>query len=106
MNPYAGAGFYQPSHHDERRRLAHIIRLRFEAQTPYCKGATREVTTVTLEYMLEQLLLLVSVHALGRFQNTGIDVIRIQRLNQRLHILGEAAAAVSATSSAEHTLNH
>ena len=81
--------------HRERRRLAHVVGARLEGQPPYREGAAVKVGAEVLLDALDDEPFLAHVDVVGRAQQREVEVMLGGAMDQRLHVLGKARAAVA-----------
>ena len=98
--------FKQFADHNQCRRLAHVVSLRFERQSPHGDGlALQALAFEGPLQLLEEDALLSLVDALHSLQHLhGVSVL-VGRLDECFHVLGEAAAAISAAGIEELAAN-
>ncbi len=84
----------QPLDDRNRRRLAHVVGARLERQPPHRDRPARQIAEVLLD-LVDQPLLLQVVDVFDRAQNLEVVALVGGRLQQRLRVLGKAAAAVA-----------
>ena len=76
----------------ERRRFAHVVRVRLEGETPDRDTLALHVRQAARD-LLEQAMLLRVVRRLNGVEHTQGDVVGLRRANERLHVLRKARAA-------------
>jgi dTDP-glucose 4,6-dehydratase len=76
------------------RRLAHVVGLRLEREAPDGEGAAGEVLAEPLDHAVQQHPLLRGVHPLHAVQDRAVQTEAVERVDQRLDVLREAAPAV------------
>src|SRR6202789_713781 len=77
----------QQLHQDPAGRLAHIVRIGLECQSPDRHGLAAQIAKMRLDLM-KQDLLLAMVDALHRGENAGVIPYFLGRALQRLNVLG------------------
>src|SRR6185437_12339537 len=82
-------------HQHAAGRLAHVVGVRLEGQSPYGDGAATQVAFEMPRQQVEQLALLVAVHRFHRTQQACLVAVRVRRVFQRLHVLGKTRTAVT-----------
>ena len=82
----------------QRSRFAHVVGLGLEGETPHGDGLALEIcfATEALREFVEQHRLLVFVHFFDSLQDAHLVAVLFGGLDEGLHVLGEAASAVTA----------
>src|SRR6185369_10429509 len=79
--------------HDAARRLAHVVRVGLERETPDGEAAPGEIRAETLHHLRAEDLLLPLVRIARRADDLEVDAVLLAGMQQRAHILREAGAA-------------
>src|SRR5690606_31505009 len=78
------------------RRFAHVVGARLEGQPPDSEGTATEVAAVVGGNLVEQGVFLLLVARFNRLQQLGFEVDLVGDVDQRLDVLREARAAITA----------
>ncbi len=85
----------QIGHQHAARRLAHVIGVGFKSQPPQRESLAGETLAEAAHDLARQHLFLLIVDAIDRRKNLQTHARMLAGVHQRLHILGEARAAVT-----------
>jgi hypothetical protein len=98
---HAGAATQQFGHDHAAGRLAHVVGVGLEGQAPQREACGPQVVAEALDDAVHQHVLLALVGALHRLQQVQRLAHRAGAVQQRLHVLGKARAAVAAAGVQE-----
>ena len=94
---HAGAGGPQFFQQDPARRIAHVVGVGFEGQTPQGESPAAQVAFVERVDTLEQLVLLPLIDRFDRLQQIAGAVRLFGTVDQGAHVLGKARTAITTT---------